>query len=315
MKFLFSFLILISLCLCCCDPAHSVQTDSGEQNGGDFPVLTGPYLGQGAPGTTPVLFAPGIISVAENFEHSAAVFSPDNRTVFWCTNVDFYTDSRIVGNQRLFFMELLNGRWTHPEVTPFTSNIHVSITRPVFSPDGNKLYLEYSSDPNTEADTDIYVAERVDGSWSEPVPVSPFINSSAIERLHWVTPDGSLYFSREPFTDNEEIFVSRWVNGEFQEPEKLGEDYDSEFCEMVILIEPNGEYMLIDQMNAQRTASHLYISYRKGDGSWSDRIRTPYETGGFLALSPDSEYLFFLGDGIFWVSTSFVDNLRPENLE
>ena len=45
----------------------------------DFPVLQGPYLGQNPPGVYPELFAPGIVSVEENFEHSAAVFSPDGK--------------------------------------------------------------------------------------------------------------------------------------------------------------------------------------------------------------------------------------------
>jgi predicted small lipoprotein YifL len=50
------------------------------------------YLGQNPPGKTPRVFAPGIISVDANFEHSAAVFSPDHCEVFWCTNVDWYID-------------------------------------------------------------------------------------------------------------------------------------------------------------------------------------------------------------------------------
>lgn len=29
----------------------------------DFPKLTGPYLGQKPPGTTPEIFAPGIVSI------------------------------------------------------------------------------------------------------------------------------------------------------------------------------------------------------------------------------------------------------------
>ena len=33
----------------------------------DFPILKGPYLGQKPPGTMPEVFAPGIISVDENF--------------------------------------------------------------------------------------------------------------------------------------------------------------------------------------------------------------------------------------------------------
>ena len=66
----------------------------------DFPKLKGPYLGQKPPGMKPEIFAPGIISVDENFEHSAAVFSPDGKEVFWCTNVNGNTDKRVAGNLR-----------------------------------------------------------------------------------------------------------------------------------------------------------------------------------------------------------------------
>ena len=279
----------------------------------DLTPLTGVYLGQNPPGKTPRIFAPGMISVDANFEHSAAVFSPDHREVFWCTNVDWYTDQRVPGNQRLYHMKMVDGTWTAPQIAPFTENIHVPVQRPVFSPDGSKLYIEYGSNPNRESDSDIYVVERIGEGWSEPVPVSPLINSPAMERLHCVTADGSLYFSRDPFTANEEIFVSRFVDGAFTEPEVLGESYNSDEYEVAILVEPNEEYMLIEQMSTQHTSARLTISYKRADGSWSDRVAAPYECGGFLALSPDGDYLFFLGEGIYWVDTSFVDDLKPAN--
>ena len=275
----------------------------------------GAYLGQEPPGRISEIFAHGIISVADNFEHSAAVFSPDGREVFWCTNVDWYTDNRIAGNQRLHYMKLVDGKWTDPEIAPFTKNINVPVQRPVFSPDGSKLYIEYGSDPNRESDADIYVVERIGEGWSEPAPVSPLINSPAMERLYSVTADGSLYFSRDPFTPNEEIFVSRFVNGAFTEPEKLGKSYNSDDYEVALLIAPDEEYMLIEQMDTQHHSPALYISYKKADDTWTDRIKTRYQCGGFLALSPDGEYLFFLQEGIYWVSTSFVDELRPQDLQ
>jgi Tol biopolymer transport system component len=279
----------------------------------DFPKLTGPYLGQKPPGKIPELFAPGIISVDKNFEHSAAVFSPDGNEVFWCTNIDFYTDKQVIGNLRLYSMKIVDGQWTAPQIFPFTKDIRVE--RPVFSPDGNKLYIEFSPVPNKEIDdADIYVVERTDEGWSKPVPVSPLINTPAIERLHCVTADGSLYFTRNLMTRNEEIFVSRFVNGEFTEPEKLGEDYNSENYEVAMLIAPDEEFMLIWQANAQRS-SELNVSYKKPDGSWSKRIKAPYYCGGFLALSPDGKYLFFENEGICWVNTSFIDELRPKNLK
>ena len=279
----------------------------------DFPNLTGPYLGQKPPGKTPEYFASGIITVDENFEHSAAVFSPDGSEVFWCTNVDFYTDKRIVGNLRLYSMKIVDGKWTAPYIAPFTKDIRVE--RPVFSPDGSKLYIEFGSDPtNIDSDSDIYVVERTGEGWSEPSPVSPLINSPAYERLHCVTADGSLYFTRNLMTRNEEIYVSRYINGEFAEPEELNENYNSADYEIAISIASDESYMLIWQTNAEHD-SKLTVTYKQNDGSWSDRIEAPYYCGGFLALSPDENYLFFENEGICWVSTSFIDELKPKNLK
>jgi len=69
--------------------------------------------------------------------------------------------------------------------------------------------------------------------------------------------------------------------------------------------------MLTAALNTQHSASELCVSFRKADGSWTERIKTPYECGGFLALSPDGKYLFMLNEGIIWVSTSFIEDLRP----
>jgi len=277
----------------------------------DFPQLTGPYLGQKPPGEKPVIFAPGIISVDENFEHSAAVFSPDGKEVFWCTNVNGNTDKRVASNLRLYTMKMVNGRWTALRPAPFVKNIYVE--RPVFSPNGSKLYIEYASDTTQESDFDIYVVERTEDGWSDPKPVSPLINSPAMERLHCVTADGSLYFSRDPFTTREEIFVSHWVNGDFTEPEKLGKSYNSDEYEAAILISPDEDYMLISHCDTQHREVKFSISFKKTVGSWSDRIELPFYCGGFFALSPDGKYLFFMNEGIWWVSTSFIDELKAKN--
>lgn len=302
---------LFSLCLMAIIISASICLAGKDSK--NFPILKGPYLGLKPPGKTPELFAPGIISVDENFEHSAAVFSPDGKEVFWCTNVNGETDKRVAGNLRLYTMRLIDGTWTAPYPAPFVEDIIVE--RPVFSPDGNRLYIEFGSDPYHESDTDIYVAERTAEGWSDPVTVSPLINSPAMERLHCVTTDGSMYFSRDPFTHREEILVSRWINGQFTQPEKLGESHNSDEYEAAILVAPDEEFMLISSTDIQHRSVKFSISFKKSDGSWSDRIELPFYCGGFFDLSPDGKYLFYMNEGIWWVSTSFIDELKPKNLK
>ena len=275
----------------------------------EFPVLKGPYLGQEPPGTTPEVFAPGVVSVRENIEHSAAVFSPDGMELFWCTNVGYYTEARKTNNVRLYTTKLVDGKWTAPRIAPFAKDIMAE--RPTFSPDGNWLYFESLKNPDNMDDADIFAVEREGDGWSQPVPVTSSINTSAIERIHCFTANGSFYFSRNPFTRYEEIFVSRWSEGNFGEPEKLGKDYNSDVYEGVIMLSAGENYMLIGQIDTQHLSPELDICYRQADGTWSERIKTPYHCGGFLALSPDGKYLFMLNDEIYWVSTSFVEELKP----
>ena len=278
----------------------------------DVTTLTGPYLGQTPPGSTARLFAPGVVSVRTNFEHSAAVSSPDGREVFWCTNVNQRTRPPGEG-MHLYRMKLVDGVWSEPEIAPLTQSIGVPVERPVFAPGGNRLYIEFTSNPNAESDSEIYVVEREGDGGSQPVSVSPSINSSAYERIHCVTADGSMIFTRDLMTGRERVLISHWVDGAFAGPDQLGESFDSDAHELAIVVAPDGSYVLVPLTRTGRE-DELYISYREPDGGWTERIRTSYQCGGFLAVSPDGAYLFFLGEGILWVDTSFADRLKPEHL-
>ena len=71
----------------------------------DFPVLTGPYLGQRPPGRMPEIFAPGLIST-ERVELNS-VFSPDGRYLFFTStrtgNGDIYwVDATLIEDLRPF---------------------------------------------------------------------------------------------------------------------------------------------------------------------------------------------------------------------
>jgi len=278
----------------------------------DFPVLIGPYLGQSPPEALPEIFAPGIISREADFEHSAAVFSPDGKEVFWCMRRNLFSDLPGDEEQRLYFMKNVDGEWTAPQMAPFMGAIPQSVFRPVFSPDGSRIYLEYFSDPDAESDTDIFVVERDGEGWSRPAPVSPLINTSAMETLYSVTGDGSMYFGRHVHSRNEKVFVSRMVDGVFSEPEELGPAFNTPAREGMILVAPDESYMLVSQTPFGMADERVMVSYKRPDGSWTERIETPLTfTGGFLSLSPDGRYLFFLGEGILWVETSFIEELKP----
>ena len=68
-------------------------------------ALTGDYLGQTPPGSTPVIFAPGIVSTAGKNEHTLS-FSPDGTEMFLTRDPDRVT--MVMRRQE-------NGEWTEPQ--------------------------------------------------------------------------------------------------------------------------------------------------------------------------------------------------------
>lgn len=97
----------------------------------DFPKLSGPYLGQKPPGTTPEPFAENIIEV-HTFLHSGIVFSPDGLEAYW-------TPSR-TPLPPILLSRVVNGTWTQPQAAPF-SKAEQRDDSPFISPDGKKLFF------------------------------------------------------------------------------------------------------------------------------------------------------------------------------
>ena len=94
----------------------------------EFPILKDAYLGQAMPGNQPTVFAPGIISTAN--QDICISFTPDGKEVY-------YTVGGPPHSVILFMKETEDG-WTKPQVAPFSGKYSSECQ---LSPDGNKLYF------------------------------------------------------------------------------------------------------------------------------------------------------------------------------
>lgn len=263
------------------------------------------YPDEKTPGNKPELFAPGKISLTDYFEHSAAIFSPDNKEVYWV--------SKPVGqrNLQIYFMKVIENKWTEMQRTPF-SDLEYNFDNPVISEDGRKMF--FASDRpfapgNKRKDWDIWMVERKGDKWSDPLPVSDKINTAAMERAPGVTRDGSLYFSR---LDNglEYIYVSRIKNNEYTRPVRISDKINSGNIDISVFVAPDESYLIFEDTGGSNTPC-LFISYKLNNGDWSEPKRLPTGWARFPSVSPDGKYLFFMTlEGIFWMNTSFIDELR-----
>lgn len=282
-----------------------------------FPVLSGPWFGQAAPGPDPVLFAPDIVSTPM-FMHGTIAFSPDGTEAFWSAALPEvepgYSYSRIVT------AKLEDGRWTEPVQAPF-SRERIGDDVPFFHPDGSKLFFISARDGHGEH---IWWVDRTADGWSEPHRIEGGPNS---KDTHWqfsVAVNGSIYFnSGDPGGAGAgDLYVSRLVDGRYAEPVSLGPPVNSEIDESSPFIAPDESYLIFVRVGAEDAIGRvdLYISFRNADGTWT----TPRNMGPGVntpsqeicpMVSADGRYLFFNSyrngnADNYWMDAGVIDELR-----
>ncbi len=258
----------------------------------DFQKLSGPYLGQKPPGLQPEIFAPGIISHTDYFEHSATVFSPDGEEVYWAS---IKNDNRYA---EIYFMKMINGKWSERQIAPFSKK-NTNSEKPVFSPDGNSLFFT--------AEDDIWIVHREGENWGEPSKINQ-INSNDYDQIACVTNNGNLYFIRIP---EFKVFISHKFGNGYSSPKELAIKINNEnYRKMDLYVSPDESYLILEASKDEATCE-LFVSYRNMDGKWSDCKKLPIKWGRFPTVSPDGKYLFFMTrEGVYWISAKIIEELK-----
>jgi Tol biopolymer transport system component len=306
-------------------------------DGVDAPALSGLYLGQEPPGLEGELFAPGVLSTG--MDELNAVFLPGGKEVFFSLHrrgMDFV----------LVHMQEVDGRWTEPEIAPFSGEY--SDVDPAVSPDGKRIYY-CSNRPRSgsgapENNFDIWYVEKTASGWSEPVNAGAPINTDADEFYPSFTKEGTIYFQsrREGCVGLSDIYRAELVHGAYERAECLPETINSPGFEGDAFIAPDESYLIVStHRDVNIGQADLYISFRAEDGSWLP-LRNMGEAVNSIGgencqiLSPCGKYLFFtsrrfkhsnqsygaikegwsepqngLGD-IYWVDAKIIETLRPE---
>lgn len=270
------------------------------------------YLGQDPPGLTPKVFAPGIISKADEFEFGS-VFSEDGTEFYYAVDINGKPETR--------YTQLKSGQWTEPQKLLYHEQY--SYNDPFLSPDEQKLYF-ISSQPldgtGAKKDIDIwYVEKKLDG-WSNPINAGAIINSDSNEYYISFTQSGTLYFSsniQATQRGDYDIYASPQVDGQFQTPQPLSAAVNTPNYEADVFVAYDESYLIFC---SQRPGSYgrgdLYISFKQEDGSWTpaknmgNTINTEhYEFCPFV--TKDGKYFFYSSDkDIYWVDAQIINQLR-----
>ena len=282
------------------------------------------YLGQTPPGSTPVKFAPGIVSTPAI--EINAVFRPDFQEFFFARQVD--------GVFTLFRSTRSGSKWSNPEpLQVYPTGSQGMAVDMAYSPDGRELYFLgrfKPGVPQAEAPLDIWMIRQRDGRWSGAELVGPPVSTDAGESYPSVVADGSLYFTsnRPGGLGGSDIYrAQRLPDGRLGEAVNIGSPLNSDLGEGDTFVSPDEQYLIFSANRAGGSGrSDLYVSFRSGS-TWGPPINlgpsvNTADVDFCPMVTPDGKYLFFsrrYGDGgwesakdadVFWVEIAVVERLR-----
>jgi tetratricopeptide (TPR) repeat protein/Tol biopolymer transport system component len=258
----------------------------------NFTRLQGPYLGQTPPGTEPEIFAPGLITT--HYSQSYIAFLNAAR-------VCVYSASTEKGHETFYTYEK-NGRWTTPQRAPFEElQGHPNYTT---GPLGRRVYF-HSGRPthpdDTREDDNIWTIEWTGSGWAGPQALPAPANSDYGEAYPSATADGTVYFFtwRREGCRGDDIWVSRCIDGQYQEAERLPWPINTDFIEYDPYVAPDESFLIFGSDRPGGFGkSDNYICFQKEDGSWTHPINLglPLNSSSYDLCAngtPDGKYFFF----------------------
>jgi hypothetical protein len=279
---------------------------------GAISIPDGPYLGQTPPGTTPEIFAPGIVNREESTDLEG-MFGSDMNTFYFVREGEEYSGVVEVGEFKgddvsygMAVIEYKNNRWQQSVVTRAASE-------PSISPDGNMILSKNG-----------YIERTVDG-WSKMKSLGePFASISIMRSA--ISSNGTIYFDTYNRALDIPLRYSRLVNGKYETPKSLGPQFGIGRYNAHPYIAPDESYIVFDSVrDAGQGSSDLYISFREAGGKWGpainlgDKINTDASEKN-PSVSPDGKFLLFdrrtkRGNAdvtIYWVDAQIIETLRPK---
>lgn len=280
-----------------------------------FPELKGPYLGQTPPGTTPEIFAPGIISTEKSEGCSG-----------WGNHMEFFIFQRRVNDRsELYIMNQVNGVWSKPALIPSLNKYKVGDF--TIAPDGKTMAFAsriFIEEIGKGEGANIWFVKKTKTGWTQPVQIGSPINTKYHESYPSLAANGNLYFfSRKPGGfGRSDLYLSKFMGGKYQPPVNLGPKLNTKHHEWDTYIAPDESYMIYcSMMPGGEGDDDLYVTYKTVDGSWSEPVHMGTEINSVESenrpyVSPDGKYFFYASKkrgarDIYWVDAAIIDQLKP----
>ena len=269
---------------------------SAQENANDSHGLQGPYLGQRLPGSTPKIFAPGIISSAGHRELGGGTFSPDGKEYYFTRSID--------NNWVIMFSRLEGNGWTFPEPVQFSEGF--TALEPHITLDNLRIFWVWRG----LKDKGMYMSRRTHDGWSPAEYAGPGMMVSS-------SRDGEMYVTDTRLRPSQVVHV-QITNGRFTQYNRLKgdiEQFQQAHRTAHPCVSPDGSFMIFDH-----NGKYLYVSFRNSDNEWGKPVDLTthgfHPEAGIASISPDGKYLFYgESNDIWWVSTEIIEELKSAHLK
>ena len=164
------------------------------------------------------------------YHEATASYCESEDAIYYTTNYSSLEDidEGKVNNLRIVRAEKTGKSWGKFEVLPF-NNPAYSYAHPSVSADGKQLYFS-SNMPGGMGETDIYVCNKVDGKWSDPINLGETINTKGDEMFPYIYNNNNnnnnktLYFSSNSKLGlgGLDIYYSKIEDGSYSKSKNMG---------------------------------------------------------------------------------------------
>jgi hypothetical protein len=286
------------------EKAYSQNTPAFSYSSAETDSLA--YFGQTTPGDSPVVFAPGILSLSSRSEASIC-FSKDGNECYFTV---FNGSTNVIMSTRYE-----DGKWTTSVMATFSSG---DCSNPCLADSDQSLFYH--------RDGDIWKATRTTTGWSTPVKLPAPLNSDAFDESFCISNLGNAWICSHRQTGDCNLWRFKYSDGNFTNPTFM-KTLNTNKGDCYAVTGLNEDYVIWNSYNLPDGfgSGDLYISFPNGHGDWThpknmgSKVNSSrYDGNAFL--SSDYKYLFFVreevsGDmNIYWMCIdSLIDSLRHSN--
>lgn len=157
--------------------------------------------------------------------------------------------------------------------------------------------------PDGQYPEKVFFAEKTENGWTEPRALNEFFSRTEHKSILSLSPDGNRLFLYKNDRDGKSIYVSNYLNGEWQEPEKLPYPINSQWDETHAGLSPDQSILFFTSNRPGGFGGlDVYMSRLDEYGRWEDPVNLGPNINSEKdeetpMLHPDGQTLYFASEG------------------